>query len=84
MKTSAVTVNSTATLLVAPDNKDRIVYLHSGTGSVYVGGSDVTASTGIHLPNGTTIQMTIPFNESVYGVTSAATQTMRILTPDID
>lgn len=84
MKTSAVTVNSTATLLVAPDNKDRIVYLHSGTGSVYVGGSDVTASTGIHLPNGTTMQMTVPFNESIYGVTATSTQTMRILTPDID
>jgi hypothetical protein len=84
MKTSAVTVTTSATLLVTADNKERIVYLHSGTGSVYVGGSDVTASTGIHLPNGTTMQISVPFNETIYGITSSSTQTMRVLTPDID
>jgi hypothetical protein len=84
MKTSATTVTTAATLLIAADNKDRICYLHSGTGSVYVGGSDVTSSTGIHLPNSTTMQITVPFNETIYGITSTSTQTMRVLTPDID
>ena len=84
MKTSAVTVGTTATLLIAADNKDRVCYLHSGTGSVYVGGSDVTTSTGIHLPNGTTMQFNVPFNETIYGVVSTGTQTMRVLTPDVD
>jgi hypothetical protein len=84
MKTSAVTVSTTATLLIAADDKPRTCYLHSGTGSVYVGGSDVTASTGIHLANGTTIELQVPFKETIYGITSASTQTMRVLTPDID
>ena len=84
MKTSAVTVNTTATLLIAADNKDRVCYLHSGTGSVYVGGSDVTTSTGLHLPNGTTMELTVPFNETIYGIVTTGTQTMRVLTPDID
>lgn len=84
MRSSAVTVNSTPTLVVAADNKNRVVYLHSGTGSVYIGGSDVTSSTGIHLPNGTTIEISLPDGEVIYAVTSAASQTMRILTPDID
>lgn len=84
MKTSAVTVTTTATLLIAADNKERVCYLHSGTGSVYIGGADVTTSTGIHLPNGTTIQLNVPFNETIYGVVSSGTQTMRVLTPDVD
>lgn len=84
MKTSVVTVTTAATLLVAADNKERVVYLHSGTGSVYVGGSDVTAATGIHLSNGTTMELSLPFNETLYGITSASSHTIRTLTPDID
>ena len=84
MKTSAVTVTTAATLLVAADNKNRVVYLHSDTGSVYVGGSDVTAAIGIHLPNNTTMELSLPFSETLYGITSASSHTMRILTPDID
>ena len=84
MKTSAVTVNATATLLIDADNKDRVCYLHSGTGSVYIGGSDVTASTGIHLPNGTTMQITVPYKETIYGICATGTNTMRVVTPDID
>lgn len=84
MKSSAITVGTTATLLIAGDNQPRVVYLHSGTGSIYIGGSDVTSATGIHLPNGTTMQINLPFNEPLYGITSASTQTMRTLTPDID
>ena len=84
MKTSAVTVAATATLLIDADNQNRTCYLHSGTGSVYVGGSDVTASTGIHLPNGTTMQLTVPQGETIYGITASGTQTMRVLTPSVD
>lgn len=84
MKSAAVTVTTTATLLIAADNQARTCYLHSGSGSVYVGGSDVTSSTGLHLENGTTIELFVPSKETVYGITSAATQTMRVLTPDLD
>jgi len=84
MKTSAITVTTTATLLIAADNQNRVCYLHSGTGSTYVGGSDVTAATGIHLSNGTTMEIVVPINQTVYGITSASTHTMRVLTPDID
>jgi hypothetical protein len=84
MKTSAVTVTTSATLLIAADNQSRICYLHSGTGSVYIGGDDVTAATGIHLPSGTTMQITVPFNEIIYGITSSGTNTMRVLTPSVD
>lgn len=84
MKTSVVTVTTSATLLIDADNQPRICYLHSGSGSVYVGGSDVTSSTGIHLTNGTTLQISVPFNETIYGITSSGTNTMRVLTPSVD
>jgi len=84
MKSAAVTVSTTATLLIAADNQNRICVLHSGTGSVYIGGADVTSSTGIHLPNNTTMEITMPINETLYGITSSSTHTMRVLTPDLD
>lgn len=84
MKSIATTVTTSATLIVSADNKERTVYLHSGTGSVYIGGSNVTSSTGLHLPNGSTLEMVIPINETLYGITSSATQTLITLTPDTD
>ena len=84
MKSTAVTVTTSPTLLIASDDKHRICYLHSGTGSVYIGGADITSSTGIHLPNGTTLEITLPFKETIYGIVTTGTQTMRVLTPDGD
>jgi len=84
VKTSVVTVTTSATLLIAADNQPRICYLHSGSGSLYIGGSDVTAANGIHLPNGTTMEITVPFNETIYGITSSGTNTVRVLTPSVD
>lgn len=84
MKSVATTVTTSATLVIAADNKERTCYLHSGTGSVYIGGSTVSTSTGVHLPNGTTIEIVVPANETLYAITPASTQTMITLTPDVD
>lgn len=84
MKSVATTVTTTATLICAADNQNRTVYLHSGTGSVYIGGSDVTSSTGVHLPNGTAMSLFIPANETLYAITSASSQTLVTLTPNVD
>lgn len=84
MKTTAHTVSTTPVLVIPADNKDRTCYLHSGTGSVYIGDSAVTSSTGVHLPNGTTMELHVPFNETLYAVTAQASQTMIVLTPDVD
>lgn len=84
MKSVAHTVTTTATLVCDSDDLTRVVYLHSGTGSVYIGGSTVTSSTGIHLPNGTTIAITLPARQTIYAITNAASQTMITMTPDTD
>lgn len=84
MKSTAVTVSTTATLVVPADNQNRNIHLHSGTGSVYIGGSNVTSSTGLHLPNGSTLSLFVPTNETLYAITGSSTQTMIVLTPDGD
>lgn len=84
MKSVATTVTTTATLICAADNQNRTVYLHSGTGSIYIGGSDVTSSTGLHLPNGTTMSLFIPADETLYGITASSSQTLVTLTPNVD
>jgi len=84
MKSIAVTVATTATLIVAADNRPRICYLHSTSGSTYLGDSAVTVSSGLHLPNNTTMTVEVPFGETLYGITNTGTTNIRVLTPDVD
>jgi hypothetical protein len=83
MKSIAVTVTTSATLVVAADNFPRTCYLHSSSGSIYIGGSDVTTSNGLHLTNGSTLEVFVPTNETIYAI-SAGSHTIRVLTPDLD
>jgi hypothetical protein len=84
MKASAVTVATTATLLIAADNQNRTCYFHSTSGSTYLGDSAVTTSSGLHLPNNTTITIMIPIGETLYGITNTGTTNVRVLTPETD
>lgn len=84
MKSVAVTVTTTATLLIAADNQPRTCYLHSTSGSTYLGDSAVTTSSGLHLPNNQTITIQVPFGETLYGITNTGTTNVRVLTPDLD
>ena len=84
MKSVAVTVTTTATLLVAADNQPRTCYLHSTSGSTYLGDSAVTTSSGLHLPNNQTITIQVPFGETLYGITNTGTTNVRVLTPELD
>jgi hypothetical protein len=84
MKSVAVTVATTATLLIAADNQNRTCYFHSTSGSTYLGDSAVTTTNGLHLPNNTTIAIMLPLGENIYGITNTGTTNVRILTPDAD
>jgi hypothetical protein len=84
MKSVAVTVATTATLLIAADNQPRTCYFHSTSGSTYLGDSAVTVSSGLHLPNNQTITIQVPFGETLYGITNTGTTNVRVLTPDVD
>jgi hypothetical protein len=84
MKSVAVTVSTTATLLIAADNENRVCYLHSTSGSTYLGDSTVTSSSGLHLPNNQTIAINVPLGQTLYGITNTGTTNVRVLTPDLD
>ena len=76
-----VTVNSTATVLVAATAFDQTVYLHnSGGGVVYLGAVDVTGANGYKLDNGDKITIGVGDHEALYAVTTSGTNVVSVLT----
>ena len=72
MKANKFTINATATKIVNAEPMTRTVYIHSATGSIYLGGSTMaTIADGLHLPNGDTIAVTVPPNETLYAIDGA-------------
>lgn len=86
MKSTAHTVTTTASQIVAPDNINRTIYVHViGNATVYLGGADVTASNGLATEKHTTpFEMFLPINESLYAIVAADTENIRVLTPNVD
>jgi hypothetical protein len=78
-KTSQISVTSTPTLLVTANRADQSVYLHSSSGVVYIGNSDVTTSTGYRMDNGDKLTLQLSDNESLYGVVSSGSATMMVM-----
>jgi len=86
VKSVVKTVTTTPSIVVAADDKNREILLHViGTGTVYLGGSDVTTTTAfLTEKNGVPLSLTVPFNETVWAVVGTGTENVRILTPDVD
>lgn len=85
MISNAVTVNTTPTLLLAADNKNRYVYVHnSGGAKIYIGGSAVTTANGFHLANTESIELFVPLGETLHAVVSTGTNVCNVLLPDLD
>lgn len=85
MKSSSITVGTTAVVIVSADDLNREVYLHNaGGGKVYLGGSDVTSTNGFHLANAESMTMKIPVQEKLYAISASGTNAVIVLTPDAD
>lgn len=85
MKSSAVTVGTTATLIVGADDLNRFVYIHNGGGAkIYVGDESVSTTTGFHMANNESQEFFIPAKETLYGVVASGTNVINVLTPDAD
>ena len=85
MIATAVTVQTSPTLIAPSDNKWRKIYIHnSGGQKIYLGGSSVSTSTGFHLGNGEALDLELPIGESLYGVVAESTNIINVLTPDLD
>ena len=80
-------VTSTRQIVVAKDDQPRTVYLQIvGNSVVYVGGADVTSSLGVpYEKHSSPHSVFVPTNETIYAVcASGVTETLRVLTPDLD
>lgn len=77
--TSQVSVTTTATLLVAANPHDQMVYLHSSSGTIYIGASGVTSSTGYRMDNGDKLSVQLGDNEALYGICSSGSATMGVM-----
>ena len=76
-----VSVNSTATVIVAETAFDQTVYLHnSGGGVVYLGAANVTTANGYKLDNGDKITIGVGDHEALYAVTASGTNVVSVLT----
>lgn len=86
MRSTAVTVGTTPTLLVAADDIPRTVYLHVvGNSTVYLGNGSVTTTNGLATEKHTApLTFFVPQGQTIYGIVAADTANVRILTPDVD
>ena len=80
MEANKFTVNTTAVKIVTAEPMTRTVYIHSSTGSVYLGGATITTTTdGLHVPNGSTQAITVPANETLYAIDGGGGATCIVL-----
>jgi hypothetical protein len=85
VKSVAVTVPATAGGIVLAtaasdrDGMDVVVEVESGGQTVFLGGSDVTAATGMSVATGAKSHVIkLARAESLYGIVSATTQAVRV------
>lgn len=85
MKSSVVTVGTTAVLVVASDDTHRTVYLHHESNqAIYIGGADVTTANGLHMKKAQNYVIVVPSRQTLYAIADLAGQEVRVLTPDVD
>ena len=78
ISTRQVSVGTTPTILVDATNVAEQVVLHSSSGQIYIGNSDVTTSTGYRMDNGD--KLVIDNHENgIWGIVAASTHTMDVL-----
>jgi hypothetical protein len=78
ISTRQVTVTTAATALVDATTEAEMVYLHSSSGTCFVGNSYVTSSTGYKMDNGDKITIENKAN-GIWAITNSGTVTMQVL-----
>ena len=73
------TVTTTRQLIVGIDGSAQEVHIHSESGTVYVGGSDVTSSNGFKLDNNEKLTLTIHSGDELYAITSTGSTVVMTL-----
>jgi hypothetical protein len=87
LQTKQVAVGTTAVQIFGPRNNPTHVLLHNGEKSsnefIWFGGSSaVTTSTGAHLDNAATYQLTLWAGSELWAITDSGTKTLHVLSQD--
>ena len=78
-KSQVYTVTTTAAIVVPALIGDQSVYLHSASGTLYLGGADLTTANGYKMDNGDKLSLMIGDHEALYAITTAGTHTLYVL-----
>jgi len=78
IKTEQVSLTTTRSIVAPAHEGNRQIALHA-KGQVYIGGSDVTVANGYHMDNGDKLEITIPADQALYGITSSGTNVVSVL-----
>jgi hypothetical protein len=78
-KSAVFSVSTTASIIVPANIAYQAVYLHSASGTLYVGGADLTTANGYKLDNGDKLSLMVGDNEALYAITSSGTATLYVL-----
>ena len=78
--TSQKTVTTTASVVVPSMIGDQSVYLHSSSGTLYIGGADLTTANGYRLDNGDKLTIMVGDHEALYAITSSGTANLYVMT----
>ena len=78
-KSAVYTVTTTKAIGVPQEIGDQSVYLHSGSGTLYIGGADLTAANGYRMDNNDKLSLMVGDHQDLYAITSAGTATVYVL-----
>lgn len=72
-------VDGTAVQLASANGMPLEVHVHCASGTIYLGASDVTTSTGFRMDNGDKTIYTVPDGSSLWAISASGTQTVYCL-----
>jgi len=78
-KSAVFSVSTTASIVVPANIAYQSVYLHSASGTLYIGGADLTTANGYKLDNGDKLTLMVGDQEALYAITSSGTATLYVL-----
>ena len=78
-KSAVKTVTTTAAIVVPQSIFHQTVWLHSSSGTIYIGDSDLTVANGYRLDNGDKISINVGDYQALYAITNSGTATLYVL-----
>ena len=72
------TVTTTASIVVPIDNAVEEIHFHSSSGTLYLGGADLTVANGYRMDNGDKVVVQNHGN-AIYAITSSGTSNLSTL-----